>query len=115
MTGAGDRFDRFSTWSSEKAGSAAAFTIAVAIVVIWAPTFFIIQSIDTWQLIINTLTTIITFGMVFLIQHAQRKFELAVNVKLDAIISALPEASDRLKRIEEETENAIRRARDEEG
>jgi low affinity Fe/Cu permease len=52
---------------------------------------------------------------VFLIQHAQRKFELAVNVKLDAIISALPEASDRLKRIEEETENAIRRARDEEG
>jgi low affinity Fe/Cu permease len=69
---------------------------------------------DTWQLIINTLTTIITFGMVFLIQHAQKKFELAVNVKLDALIGATPGASDRLKRIEEESESAIKRARDEE-
>jgi low affinity Fe/Cu permease len=109
-----DRFDRFSTWSSDKAGGAIAFTIAVVIVVIWAPTFFIIRSVDTWQLIINTLTTIITFGMVFLIQHAQKKFELAVNVKLDALIGATPGASDRLKRIEEETESAIRRAREEE-
>jgi hypothetical protein len=88
MGDAGDRFDRFSTWSSEKAGGAAAFTIAVALVLIWAPTFLIIRNVDTWQLIINTMTTIITFGMVFLIQHAQRKFELAVNVKLDAIIAA---------------------------
>jgi low affinity Fe/Cu permease len=114
MSGASDKFDQFSTWAANKAAGAAAFTIAVMLIIIWAPTIFLIRSIDTWQLIINTLTTIVTFLIGFLILHAQRKFELAVNVKLDALIAANPDASNRLKRIEEESESAIKRARDEE-
>jgi low affinity Fe/Cu permease len=107
-------FDRFSTWAANKAAGAAAFTIAVMLIIIWAPTILFIRNIDTWQLIINTLTTIVTFLIGFLILHAQRKFELAVNVKLDALIAATPDASNRLRRIEEKSESTIQRARDEE-
>ena len=57
-------FDHFAGWSSRMVGRAAFFAFCVLLVVVWAPTIFLLQSVDTWQLIINTITTIITFLMV---------------------------------------------------
>lgn len=74
---------------SRFAGSAAFFVFCVLAVVVWAPSYFIIGNIDTWQLIINTFTTIITFLMVTLLQNSSQRFEDATNQKLNAIADAL--------------------------
>jgi low affinity Fe/Cu permease len=82
-------FDRFAGWSSKLVGRAAFFTVCVLIVVVWAPTIFAIRDVDTWQLIINTLTTIITFLMVALLQNSQTRSDQALQHKLNAIADAL--------------------------
>ena len=82
-------FDRFAEAASEFA-SHAVFAIGCALVVIlWLPSYFIIGNLNTWQLIINTLTTIITFLLVALLQNSQRRSEQAVQVKLDALVEGL--------------------------
>lgn len=82
-------FDRFAGWSSRIASRAAFFTACVLLVVVWAPTFFVFGSVDTWQLVINTVTTIITFLMVALLQNSQTRSDQAVQHKLNAIADAL--------------------------
>jgi len=82
-------FDRFAGWSSKIASRAAFFTFCVLLVVIWLPSFFLIHSLDTWQLIINTVTTIITFLMVALLQNSQTRTDQAVQHKLNAIADGL--------------------------
>ena len=82
-------FDRFAGWSSKIASRAAFFTICVALVVVWAPTFFLLRDVDTWQLIINTITTIITFLMVALLQNSQTRSDQALQHKLNAIADGL--------------------------
>jgi hypothetical protein len=71
-------FDRFAGWSSK-----------VLLVLVWAPTIFLLHSVDTWQLIINTVTTIVTFLMVALLQNSQTRSDLAVQHKLNAIADGL--------------------------
>jgi len=92
---------RFATWVSNKVGSTPAFMIALAVVIAWACTGPIFHFSDTWQLIINTGTTIVTFLMVFLIQHAQNRESLAVQLKLNEIVAALEGASNRLVSVED--------------
>ena len=70
-------FDRFAGWSALIASRAYFFAFCVFLIVLWAPTFFIINSVDTWQLIINTATTIITFLMVALLQNSQTRSDQA--------------------------------------
>jgi low affinity Fe/Cu permease len=82
-------FDRFAGWSSKIASRAAFFTFCVLLVVIWLPSFFLIRNLDTWQLIINTVTTIITFLMVALLQNSQTRTDQAVQHKLNAIADGL--------------------------
>src|SRR3954471_4196252 len=82
-------FDVFAGWSSRIASRAAFFTFCVALVVVWAPTIFILRDIDTWQLVINTVTTIITFLMVALLQNSQTRSDQAVQHKLNAIADGL--------------------------
>jgi len=82
-------FDRFAGLSSKIASRAAFFTFCVLLVVIWLPSFFVIRSLDTWQLIINTVTTIITFLMVALLQNSQTRTDQAVQHKLNAIADGL--------------------------
>jgi low affinity Fe/Cu permease len=82
-------FDRFAGWSSHVAGRAAFFTFCVLLIVIWAPTILILRKVDTWQLIINTVTTIITFLMVALLQNSQTRSDQAIQHKLNAIADAL--------------------------
>ena len=92
---------RFATWVSNKVGSTPAFMIALLVVIVWACTGPIFHFSDTWQLVINTGTTIVTFLMVFLIQHAQNRESLAVQLKLNEIVAALEGASNRLISVED--------------
>ncbi len=82
-------FDRFAGFSSKIASRAAFFAMCVILVIVWAPSFFIIGSIDTWQLIINTITTIITFLMVALLQNSQTRSDQAIQHKLNALADGL--------------------------
>lgn len=96
---------RVTAWS----GSSWAFLIAFGTIVVWAASGPVFGFSDTWQLVINTGTTIVTFLMVFLIQRAQNKESLAVQVKLDEIIAALEGASNRLIDVEDLSEEEIER------
>jgi hypothetical protein len=82
-------FDVFAGWSSRIASRAFFFTFCVLLVLIWAPTFFLLRDVDTWQLIINTVTTIITFLMVALLQNSQTRSDQAIQHKLNAIADGL--------------------------
>ena len=82
-------FDKFADGASKLVSRAAFFAFCVALVVIWAPSIAIIHSISTWQLIINTLTTIITFLLVALLQNTQERSNNAIQAKLNAIADAL--------------------------
>ncbi len=92
---------RFATWIAAKAGSTGAFMLALSVIVVWAVTGPIFKFSDTWQLAINTGTTIVTFLMVFLIQHAQNRESLAVQLKLNELVAALEGASNRLISVED--------------
>ena len=83
------RFDRFAEGASGVASRAWFFCFCVLLVVVWAPSIVFLHSIDTWQLIINTVTTIVTFLLVALLQNSQRRFEDAVQLKLDALADGL--------------------------
>ncbi|HEY3961598.1 MAG TPA: low affinity iron permease family protein [Gaiellaceae bacterium] len=82
-------FDRFAEQATDLASGAVFFILCVLLVVLWAPTYFLLHSLNTWQLIINTITTIITFLLVALLQNSQQRVEQGMNVKLDAIAEGL--------------------------
>jgi low affinity Fe/Cu permease len=94
-------FDRFSSAVTHAAGSSYAFLVAIAVVVLWALTGPIFGFSDTWQLVINTSTTIITFLMVFVIQQSQNKDTLAIQLKLNELIASDAAANNRLVDIED--------------
>ena len=98
---------RFAGWVSERAGSSSAFALAAGVIVIWALTGPIFHYADTWQLVINTGTTVVTFLMVFLIQRTQNKSALAVQLKLNEIVAALDGASNRLISVEDLSEEEL--------
>lgn len=101
-------FEKISHYCTEFTGSTSAFIIAVLIIIIWLTTGPIFNFSDTWQLVINTGTTIITFLMVFLIQRAQNKDSKAVHLKLNELIASLKGPSNRLIDVEELNEEEIR-------
>ena len=78
-------FNRFAEAASEFASHAVFFIGCALVVLLWLPSYFIIGDLNTWQLIINTLTTIITFLLVALLQNSQRRSEHAIHLKLDAL------------------------------
>ncbi|MGI8772608.1 MAG: low affinity iron permease family protein [Acidobacteriaceae bacterium] len=95
-----DWFGRFAAWASGWLGSRWAFAAAGLIVVIWATTGPLFHYSDTWQLVINTGTTIVTFLMVFLIQNTQNRDARAINLKLNELIRAIDKAGDQMIDIE---------------
>lgn len=99
--------EKFSYQATRATGTSVAFVIALAVIIIWALTGPIFGYSDTWQLVINTGTTIITFLMVFLIQRAQNKDALAIHLKLNEIVAALEGASNRLIDVEDLSEPEI--------
>ena len=106
------RFTRAAKLASRAAGQPITFMMAVAIIIIWAITGTIFHFSDTWQLVINTGTTIITFLMVFLIQNTQNRDTEAIQIKLDELIRAVGNAHNALldlEELEDEELDAIRK------
>lgn len=100
-------FDRFSARVTAAAGSSAAFITAFLIIIVWGITGPLFKFSDTWQLVINTGTTIITFLMVFVIQQSQNKDTKALHLKLNELIACNKLASNRLIDIEDLTADEI--------
>ena len=106
-------FDRFATAASRFASRAWFFAFCLLLVIVWAPSYFLIGSVDTWQLIINTITTIVTFLMVALLQNSQTRADEAVQDKLNAVATALAVLMDEQSDDSEELRKAtgeLRRA-----
>ena len=101
------RMERMSSWATEKTGSTPALVLAVGLILAWFVTGPIFRWSDTWQLVINTATTVITFLMVFVIQRAQNKESRALNVKLNELIAAMKGASNRLIDVESLSEEEL--------
>ena len=100
-------FNTFSNVVTRATGTPAAFLIATCVILVWGITGPIFQFSDTWQLVINTGTTIITFLMVFIIQHSQNKDTVAIQLKLNELIACNEKASNRLVDIEDLTEEEL--------
>jgi low affinity Fe/Cu permease len=107
-------FQRLADWTAQTMGHAWAFTIAFLIVLAWAVSGPVFHFSDTWQLIINTSTTVLTFLMVFLIQGSQNRDAAALHLKLDEVILMLEGPRDEVAGIEQLTEKEIKRRRDQE-
>ena len=97
-------FERFANWATAATGSSAAFLTAISVIVVWLITGPLFHYSDTWQLIINTGTTVVTFMMVFLIQKSQNKDSKAIHLKLNELLASHQGASNRMVDIEDLTE-----------
>ena len=104
-------FTRFAKWTAHTTGRPITFFLAALVIVVWVVTGPIFQFSDTWQLVINTGTTIVTFLMVFLIQATQNRDAEAVQVKLDEIIRAIGNAQNELLDLEELEEEDLDKIR----
>jgi low affinity Fe/Cu permease len=105
-------FTRFAKWTARVAGRPSTFALAVAVILAWAFTGPLFGFSDTWQLVINTGTTIVTFLMVFLIQNTQNRDTEALHVKLDELIRASRGAHNALLDLEELDEKELNLIRD---
>ncbi|MEK6301130.1 MAG: low affinity iron permease family protein [Acidobacteriota bacterium] len=106
-SGIGLMLERFSLKATKATGTSAAFVIALAVLIVWGISGPLFGFSDTWQLVINSWTTIVTFLMVFLIQRTQNKDALAIHLKLNEIVAAMEGASNRLIDVEDLTEAEI--------
>ena len=107
-SGFGHAAERFSSVVARWAGGTSAFVLACAVIGIWLLSGPVFQFSDTWQLVINTGTTVITFLMVFLIQRSQNKEAVATQLKLNELVAAMKGASNRLIDAEELSEDELR-------
>src|SRR5271169_5511589 len=108
-----DRFGRFAARSSHYLGSRWAFIAAIGVIVVWALTGPIFHYSDTWQLVINTGTTIVTFLMVFLIQNTQNRDIMAVQLKLSELVLAMKGAKNKFAAIEDLSDDELAKLHDE--
>src|SRR5512144_1648506 len=102
-----DRFNRMSTRLTEALGSFEALVASVLLVVVWALTGPIFNFSDTWQLFINTTTTVVTFWMVFVIQNSANRSAKATQLKLDEVIRALETARNEMIGLDKAPESAM--------
>lgn len=100
-------FEKAAASITKATGSSTAFLLAVAVIIIWGVTGPVFHYSDTWQLVINTGTTIITFLMVFIIQQSQNKDSLAIQLKLNELIACEERASNRLIDVEDLTQEEL--------
>ena len=101
------KFERAASTVTKMTGSSTAFLIAVTVIVVWGVTGPVFHFSDTWQLVINTGTTIVTFLMVFIIQQSQNKDSLAIQLKLNELIASDERASNRLIVVEDLTQEEL--------
>jgi low affinity Fe/Cu permease len=108
LKSASEVFSRVAHWTAAQCGRAHTFALAAVIVIGWALTGPVFHYSDTWQLVINTGTTIITFLMVFLIQHTQNRDTCAIQLKLDELIRVNQHARNKMLQLEDLTEDELR-------
>jgi low affinity Fe/Cu permease len=100
-------FTRFAKWTARTSGHPSTFALAAGVIVVWAVTGPFFHFSDTWQLVINTGTTVVTFLMVFLIQNTQNRDGAAMQIKLDELIRAVHGARNTVLNLEEMTEEEL--------
>jgi len=108
MSGKTTWLERTARTATEWTGSSGAFALACSAIILWGILGPFFHFSDTWQLVINTGTTIITFLMVFLIQRAQNKDSAAIHLKLNELVAAMPGSSNRLINAEELSEDEVK-------
>jgi low affinity Fe/Cu permease len=108
MAGRGGWLERMSRAATDWSGSSLAFALALGTIIVWLITGPIFHFSDTWQLVINTGTSVLTFLMVFLIQRSQNKDSAAIHMKLNEVVASLPWASNRLISVEDMTEEEVK-------
>ena len=113
MNAVRDLFRKLAHKSAETAGSAGAFLAAVVLIGAWLVSGPLFNFSDTWQLIINTSTTIITFLMVFLIQNTQSRDTKAIHLKIDELLRAMKEARNEMVNLEDLSDEELERLRQE--
>lgn len=106
-------FRQFAQWSSAVAGSAWAFITAVSVLAVWGATGPMFEFSDTWQLVVNTLTTVVTFLMVFLIQNTQNRDAKVIHLKLDELLRAVKSARTGFVNLEELSDAELRQVAEE--
>jgi low affinity Fe/Cu permease len=111
-------FDRFAERLSQIVGHAWFFTVAMILVLVWVPLIAVFESVDTWQLVLNTLTSVVAFLLIALLQNSERRNDKAVQQKLDTIATALAvhlrehESSEPAERAIDELEASVKLERD---
>jgi low affinity Fe/Cu permease len=107
--GISSSFSHIAQWTAQQCGRASTFVLACFIIVVWAVTGPLFRYSDTWQLIINTGTTIVTFLMVFLMQNTQNRDTASIQLKLDELIRANENARNAMLSLEDLTEEQLKR------
>lgn len=102
-------FSQVAQWTAQQCGRASTFILACVIILVWAVTGPVFNYSDTWQLIINTGTTIVTFLMVFLMQNTQNRDTVSIQLKLDELIRANENARNAMLSLEDLTEEQLKR------
>lgn len=103
-------FDRFAGAATAFVSRGPFFAICLTLVFVWAPSYFLFRSVDTWQLIINTITTIVTFLLVALLQNSQTRADAALQHKLNAIAVALADVMETIDPTGHDARHELRRA-----